>query len=304
MPSFVSRIKKQFEDALSQQYAALRYESTVNLGDEIQTIAALRFLPRVDSWVDRERLSKFRGVRGHKIILNGWFLHRPEHWPLAKSLKPLITSFHITKEIVPAFNRTGMSATDAILGPVGLDYLRQHQPIGARDLHTLSLLQNAGVEAYFSGCLTLTLDMNDAGPRDDAVIAVDVSDDVFSFLSRRCDGPVFRIEHDDTETAGPARFEKARALLRRYATARLVVTTRLHCALPCLALGTPVLHIEEAADHYRFDGLRDFLHQTSEDELCSGSADFDINDPPPNDTAWHGLRDQLISTCEEFVQGR
>ena len=56
------------------------------------------------------------------------------------------------------------------------------------------------------------------------------------------------------------KYEEAEALLRRYATAELVITSRLHCALPCRAMGTPVIFVHP--NYYsdsRFDGLRDIL---------------------------------------------
>lgn len=39
------------------------------------------------------------------------------------------------------------------------------------------------------------------------------------------------------------RFELAEKLIKEYARARCVITSRIHCALPCLALGTPVIFI-------------------------------------------------------------
>ena len=33
----------------------------------------------------------------------------------------------------------------------------------------------------------------------------------------------------------------AKNLLNKYASAKLVITSRIHCAIPCLSLGTPVL---------------------------------------------------------------
>lgn len=274
--------------------------ATPNLGDEIQTLAAMRFLPHIDAWVDRERLDKFRNWRTHRIILNGWFMHRPEHWPPAKRLKPLIVSFHLTNEIFRE-NINRVLAPSTILGPQGIDYLRRHEPIGTRDTHTLVQLQNAGIEAYFSGCLTLTLQVADAGPRDGTVYAVDIPNEAFAALSRQCKGPLIRLSHQKRDLKGNARFEKAKMLLAKYATARAVVTTRLHCALPCLALGTPVLFLETAPDAYRFDGLRDFLHKASPEAVIENQADFDINDPPPNSTQWHTLRDGLIASCQAFI---
>jgi len=285
-----------------RRFAALSYNNTHNIGDEIQTIAAMRFLPRVDAWVDRERLDEFRSWADHRIILNGWFLHQPEHWPPAKRLIPHIVSFHLTREI-PGLNERKIAPHTTVLGEQGVEYLRQHEPIGTRDLDTLGQLQSAGIKAYFSGCLTLTLSVDDAGSRGDTVYAVDVSDDVVSFLSRKCDGPVVRLTHIDTTPEGAVRMERAKALVRGYATARLVVTSRLHCALPCLALGTPVLFIETAADAYRFDGLRDLLHRATDADLLNEKTDFDPNAPPPNGSGWLTLRDRLISSCENFIRG-
>ena len=286
------------------KYAALNYSGTTNLGDEIQTIAALRFLPRVDTWVNRERLDEFSSDAPHKIILNGWFLHRPEHWPPSRYLRPLIISFHLTREVHAGFNELMMAPKSTVLSPDGVKYLRRHEPIGARDLDTFRQLRAAGLRAYFSGCLTLTLRMPEPVPRDGKVYAVDVSDEVFAHFSGQSDVPITRLTHVDAETVGDARFEKARSLLRKYAAARAVVTGGLHCALPCLALGSPVLFVETASDSYRFEGLRNLLHHTSEEHLFDDRCQFDLRSPPPNGNEWRSLRDQLEARCEGFLAGR
>lgn len=55
------------------------------------------------------------------------------------------------------------------------------------------------------------------------------------------------------------RFELAKALLQRYANAKLVITSRIHAALPCLGLGTPVILICPY-DRKRFDGIAELLN--------------------------------------------
>jgi hypothetical protein len=285
----------------AERFALLRFEGTQNLGDEIQSIAAKQFLPRVDAWADRERLDEFRASKPHKIILNGWFLHRPEHWPPSQALQPLVISFHLTREIVSGSNVTMAAPSDTVLRGSGLEFLRRHEPIGARDLDTLAQLQSAGVDAYFSGCLTLTLRATTPVKKRENVYAVDVSDDVFASMSRRYHGPIIRLIHGDFELKGPARFARAAYLLGRYAQARSVVTTRLHCAMPCLAFGTPVLLIEAARDRYRFDGLRDLLWHTSEKDFLQGNMDYDLRHPPSNKEEWHPLRDALEARCRAFL---
>lgn len=287
-----------------QKFALLSYAGTQNLGDEIQSIAAQHFLPRIDAWVDRERLDEFRAGEPHKIILNGWFLHRPEHWPPSPWLHPLVTSFHLTRQVVAGANVKMIPPSTTVLAGEGLAFLKRHEPIGARDLDTLAQLQAAGIAAYFSGCLTLTLRPGASAAKREKIFAVDVPDEVLARLARGCDEPVIRLSHGDSETAGAARFAKAAELLDRYATAKAVVTTRLHCALPCLALGTPVLFVEAAGDRYRFDGLRDLLHCASDAEILSGGFQYDPSRPPQNKDGWQALRDALEARCRAFINGQ
>ena len=286
-----------------QKFALLSYAGTQNLGDEIQSIAAQRFLPHVDAWVDRERLDEFRSSAPHKIILNGWFLHRPEHWPPSSSLHPLVTSFHLTRQMVAGVNLNMIPPSATVLSGKGLEFLKRHEPIGARDLDTLAQLSAAGVAAYFSGCLTLTL--RPIGPvlTRANVYAVDIPENILARLAQSSRQPIIQLSHGDSELIGAARFAKAADLLRCYANAKAVVTTRLHCALPCLALGTPVLFIEAASDRYRFDGLRDLLRCASPDEISSGRVGFDLSNPPANKAGWQILRDALEAQCATFVSG-
>lgn len=55
-------------------------------------------------------------------------------------------------------------------------------------------------------------------------------------------------------------------LLRRYAEAKFCVTCRIHCALPCVAMGTPVVFVESMdkdVDEGRFDGIRELFNMAT-----------------------------------------
>ena len=99
------------------------------------------------------------------------------------------------------------------------------------------------------------------------------------------------------------RLHRARELLALYASASCVVTTRLHCALPCLAIGTPVLLINYNSDPYRFAGLRELVHNCSIEDYITFGSSYDINQPPPNPETHLPLRDALIKRVETFVAG-
>src|SRR5690242_11169019 len=66
----------------SMTFGLLSY-CTANLGDDMQSIAARRFLPRVDCYVDREALDAPDAPHDQRLalIMNGWFCHRPDKWP-------------------------------------------------------------------------------------------------------------------------------------------------------------------------------------------------------------------------------
>ena len=45
-----------------------------------------------------------------------------------------------------------------------------------------------------------------------------------------------------------------------YSRAKLIITTRIHGALPCLALNTPVILINSLYDYKRYPGLYELLN--------------------------------------------
>jgi hypothetical protein len=60
-----------------------------------------------------------------------------------------------------------------------------------------------------------------------------------------------------------SKLKYAQHLVESYARASLVITSRIHCALPCLGLDTPVIYLDDIntnqADRCRLDGLKDFF---------------------------------------------
>ncbi|MEM4558225.1 MAG: polysaccharide pyruvyl transferase family protein [Desulfurococcaceae archaeon] len=269
------------------------YAETNNTGDDIQTIAALQFLPRVDFWIERENLHKVESDDVVKVILNGWYTYNPWSWPPSEAIQPLIISIHISPHVSMYFLRDRV-----------IRYLKRWEPIGARDLWTLKLLKYGGVNAYFSGCLTLTLDKTyKTNKRSDYVLVVDVPPLVERVILKRfgdrivkwsnallVSNPqpmtlhvrrifkqllplqlryhlgVFNSHFDYLMTrikiAGltlERRLKIASAVIKLVASAQAVVTSRLHIALPALALETPLVFIPRDPNDMRFSGYRQFM---------------------------------------------
>ena len=276
-------------------YGLMKYEFTRNLGDEIQSIAARSFLPQVDVYVDRERMSDFHHQEPAKTILNGWFMHSPEHWPPSPDIIPLLISFNI--------NSGDSRVTERFLAGSGGAFLRHYgRPIGARDTSTLALLQAENIPAYFSGCLTLTLKKDLRIQREPYVCAVDVSEALLDFLRRQTGLPVYALSHEAPGTMNSSeKFAMAETLLEIYQGAQYVVTGRLHAAMPCLAYETPVLLVDYATDSYRFSGLEPWVRHGPESSVLKNQIDFDFCSPTPNSDSYRPYQKKLIEQCIDFV---
>jgi len=231
-------------------WGALKYGSSRNLGDDIQTIAASRFLPRIDVLIDRERLQSDAPAKRAAVVFNGWFLHSFGQWPPAESMRPLLFGFHIARP-------------HRLLGPADIAYLRRFGPVGCRDLATVAACRAKGLNAYWSGCLTLTLPRQ-SHSSSDRIYLVDVDTGwerrfLPDSIRRKTIHRTHRVpRHRKKQVV----WRRAQAMQRlaEYETARLVITSRLHAALPCMAYRTPVLlvHAKVQSDP-RLSGWRDVV---------------------------------------------
>jgi hypothetical protein len=88
-------------------FSLLTYHTT-NLGDDIQSLAARQYLPRVDAYLDRDRLAEYRGPET-TLIGNGWFFHDPQlAWPPAPQIRFLALSLHVHDWAKPKWPRIGI----------------------------------------------------------------------------------------------------------------------------------------------------------------------------------------------------
>lgn len=256
---------------------------TVNIGDYVQALASRQFLPNLEGFVERDELKSYDGEEC-AMIMNGWYMHQPLQWPPSPKIHPLFVSVHINK-----------LAKVTMLQGKGLEYLKEHEPIGCRDFYTVGLLKEKGIDAYFSGCMTLTLGETYRynGNKREGIYFVDAYVErihkydypmllfqslfyfrsvrilyqknwryvsklrhwcqmtkfyaafsiVFdkstlltaTYISQQC--PYFKDNYNSNESL----MQCADELLKKYAKAEMVVTSRIHCALPCTGMGTPVI---------------------------------------------------------------
>ena len=289
------------DQSWNNHYATLDYHTTVrrvstdNQGDEIQGYPGLQFLPFIDSFLDRDALYSNKNNDQHiTAFFNAWWGYDKSDWPPQSNVDPLLFSIHVFPRMKPLWEREA-------------DYLKPKAPIGCRDTSTVDFLTNLGVPSYFSGCFTVMYKPLSLKPRTNDVLVVDVGRKFYDMLPDRIRND--KRNHFSHDIWGNSRYDRSTRFIEafkkieRYSTAKLVITQRIHTALPCVALNTPVLFINSAgmpggggtvkSGSDRTTGLLSMFHtmnayQIEDKDMPDWFANFPWDNPPPNpDMATH-----------------
>lgn len=302
-PKSLIRENYQSSDDLYFGIFTYRYRST-NIGDYIQSLAVLNILkgftnnlecindPELSQVlkemfpyqtpshnnrkiklivIDRDNINetanRFKDKTIH-LIMNGWFMH-PErgdsyNWPPPSNINPIFISFHISKDYL-------------INNSESVKYLKKHAPIGCRDKTTVDKCKRVGIDAYFSGCLTLTMDSLKTST-DGPIYVVD---------SKSPNSQIVNVSHSPHFGTNSELFKKAYNLLIQYSKAQKIVTSRLHCCLPCLAMNKQVIFkspsgvstklINEWGDKGRFTGLIEIMENPKKRHIMKQTLKSEIN---------------------------
>ena len=211
--------------------------ATDNLGDDLVALAALQQLPRVDFHLDADALDApipdLKDDDRLVLLATGLFLRSSAHWPPERHIAPVCAGVHISEE-----DAWGLPLNT--LDGAGLDALSACGPIAARDVRTANRLAKLGIPHTLTGCMALML--THPPMKRSGVICCDVPEEVVTAVREfRQDVTVLTHEISDPSPDFDIRMDAAKSMLSRYASAEMVFTRRLHCAMACLAVGTPVL---------------------------------------------------------------
>ncbi|MDD6037332.1 MAG: polysaccharide pyruvyl transferase family protein [bacterium] len=290
------------------KYGVLFNKNNVNLGDDIQAYATARFYPSLDYFVDREHIHQFRSENNEPVavIMNAWYMWEKWHWPPSRCIVPHMVGFHYADHELSL--QPGSPLKYEALEGLGGEYLKAYSPIGCRDYYTMGQLEKLGIDCYFSGCITLTLpQMPIVKPEKEYICIVDVDKAVQKKLVDLLKDSGYEIKimthtgSRDENRTWEQRKEKVEELLTTYRNAKCVITKKLHCSLPCLSQGTPVVLIKQMDDDIRFSPYYSFLHYIKTDDFLAGNYEYDFNNTKPNKPDYITVREALIKSCEDFV---
>ncbi len=245
-------------------------EALFNVGDNIQMKAMARIyteemrIPPTDIVkIDFHELDTYKG---EPVILpvNLYFFGcgdgRTRWFPASPCIIPVFISVHFSANY---------------LRQEEIDYLRTYAPIGCRDEYTLQTMRKYGIPAYLFGCITATLPKREENACRNKIYCVDAPDEALQYLPESVHSDIEYKCHVVRGFYSSEMFlrmdQMAEQLLREYcAQAALVVTSRLHCAAPCMAMGIPVvLAAEELSSRFSWiDRLLPVYTKERFSEIC------------------------------------
>lgn len=293
------------------KYGVYYFKNTHNIGDDIWAYAQSLFYPHIDYLIDNTSVYKFRSENDEDVatIIGAFVEPRNYEW-----------CFFPPGNIIPFFIGAYFRSTmwEFLQNEPIVRYMKEFAPIGTR-MTTTTNFDALGIDSYYSGCITLTLPemkkMNGG-----YICLVDVPEYV-EYYVRQTVGSNIEIKiitHELTnlgqevflkhrELCIEERFKKVRELIQIYADARCVVTSKLHCALPCLTQHTPVLLALPRdgcgiVDMYeRMECFFELFNMCWYEDFREGSVEYDFRNPPDNPNTYLKYRESLIGHIGGFI---
>lgn len=247
-----------------RKYLSLSGKAQQNLGDWIQTIATEELYKEwgITDYIHVSR-NDAREYNGEYVLLpfNGFNTlidkanYKTKTFPLSPKIIPVFFSMHYHDKYIPKKM---------------LLQLIQYGPIGCRDEETMQNLRAQGIQSYLSGCVTALLPKRNPSINQNKILLVDPPNGIEEYIPSHFKKNIeyhtnmFRITRTTgepymtTEESSSA-YNHAKDVLQYYKdNAALVVTSRLHVASPCMAMGIPVVLAKEDFDG-RFAWIEKYL---------------------------------------------
>lgn len=257
--------------------------SVTNLGDYVQTIAVRKALEKIYKneklefdYFDRDSLSFYENasMKRERVVMQGWFSHSYSFLP-SKFLSPVYVGTH--------FDLQARIFIEKMLS-IKPDLFKSSE-IGCRDYSTLSFCKKHHIAAYYSRCLTLTLPKRALMDTQKKVFLVNIPEDWEKFIPENLRKNAVSVNQKKILQGSEAWWElygNAEALLEQYRSqASLVITTALHCASPCLAMGIPVVLLADNPEEnlVRFSALDGLIEVKTLKDLEQGKVNFNPQVP-------------------------
>lgn len=226
----------------------------INYGDHLQNIVIKDLYEKMGVPEEEIYVLNFNEITTY----NGEYLILPINQAISHNL-----STFISPKIIPVF--LGISRDVTAINDDEVDYLKMYSPIGCRDQAVFDYLMKKHVLCYLNGCISVTLERRRESPKGGKVMvieapqyAIDCMPDYLKkdveYRDNTCYGTYYDLIRPEESIEQTVR--KQYQYLKE--NAKLVVTSRMHIASPCIGMGIPVILVRNSID-YRFSWIDKYI---------------------------------------------
>ena len=240
----------------------------INIGDNLQFMAVDYLYKSMNiqkSDIVYLSISEITKYKGERLIL-------PLNWSIFDKNWMVNGKISISEDIDPVFLAvtTGVSYQEEYWNEENISFLKRYEPIGCRDVNTRNILEKKGIRAYLNGCLTSLFPKQRGNIEKNKVFFIDAPVEIQKYVPEEyLANAVFMTQQyyfsNELSIEGLKEFvvEHYQQIVRE---ARMVVTSRLHIASPCIAFGIPVIMVKKKIDT-RFGWLEKYIPLYSEENF-------------------------------------
>lgn len=271
----------------------------INLGDILQFLAVEYLLKRKginEEEIVKLRMEEISSYRGEKIVL---FLN----WALFDTNFMKEDKFNISPDIRLVYLAATINSVmfkESYFNAFNIEYLKSIEPIGCRDEKTAEILQKYGIKAYVNGCMTSLLPRREY-KNAKKVFFVDAPIELRSYIPEKyldnCEfvSQQIYLQHERLDDVEEIWNDVKKHYERIFQEASMVVTSRLHVASPCMALGIPVIMAKRQID-YRFDWLEKMIPLYDQNQY--GEIDWNVQS-----IEYEDYKEKKIAELIEIING-
>lgn len=262
-----------------------------NIGDPVQSIILEKIYDEMgipEDEINRIDLCEINTYDGEYTLL-----------PMAGvALGVQFATLPLSPKIIPVFISAHFVISE--LSDVQVRYLQMYAPIGCRDEYSLNVMRRYNIPAYLSGCITTLFPQREANVTVKKIYAIDIPESLKAYIPAEWQDQMVYDTHLLPIENSPMSRRDAEAFLNETKdrldlyknTAKLMISSRMHALVPCMAMGIPVIAAFDNLS-YRFSWLDRYIPLYTEDNF----AQIDWNPDEVNlDNAKINIKELVIST--------
>jgi len=258
-----------------------------SIGDTLQLLA-------IDYIYEKAGIQKNDIViidKNELMSYNGEYVILPINMPLIDYV-PNGLAGRFSPKIIPLF--LGLILYRDYLYPEEVVYLRQYEPIGCRDERTFRTIRRYGIISYLHGCITAVFPKRDSNAlTHEKVYLVETPHNLEAYIPDNIMKYAIRVTHTKDYIPDNPEQEALKQYEMYKNNAKLVITSLMHCAVPCMAAGIPVILANEHCS-FRYGWLEKLLPIYLPE-------DFSSIDWYPNEVNYEPLKEQLIRNAVRHI---